>query len=67
MEWFTSTNDLYERDDGIPRGTMVFLEDGKKNEFSVYIVFVLFRFILLYNVGSVKCVLDYFRVLLYRL
>jgi hypothetical protein len=30
MEWFTSTNDLYERDDGIPRGTMVFLEGGKE-------------------------------------
>jgi hypothetical protein len=66
MEWFTSTNDLYERDDGIPRGTMVFLEVERKNVFGVYIVFVLFWFIL-YDVGSVKCVLDYFRVSLYRL
>jgi hypothetical protein len=56
------------------KGMMVFLAGhgvfwrvGRKNEFSVYIAFVLFRFILLYDVGSVKSVLDYFRVLLYRL
>jgi len=68
MEWFTSTNDLYEGDYGIPRGNFgVFGRWEGKNVFSVYTVFVLFRFILLYNVGSVKCVLDYFRVLLYRL
>jgi hypothetical protein len=66
MEWFTSTNDLYERDDGIPRGTMVFLEGGKEKCVQCIYCFHLFRFIL-YDVGSVKCVLDYFRVLLYRL
>jgi hypothetical protein len=56
------------------KGMMVFLAErwcfwrvGWKNVFGVYIVFVLFWFILLYDVGSVECVLGYFRVLLYRL
>jgi len=67
MEWFTSTNDLYERDDGIPRGTMVFLEGGKET-----CIQCIYRF--RHFFGSFFCtmldrlsVLDYFRVLLYRL
>jgi hypothetical protein len=50
MEWFTSTNDLYERDDGIPRGTMVFLEGGKEK-----CVQCIYRFRSFWVHSSVRC------------
>jgi hypothetical protein len=50
MEWFTSTNDLHDRDDGIPRGTIGVWEGGKEK-----CVQCIYPFLLFWLYFSVQC------------